>query len=303
VVTTPFSFVSATGQCGIFSGGGGPTDALCGIPVTYPAGSPAGTWVVSTLRLTDIAGNTATFTNLNAVPITITSDQVVRATGVKATPNPVNNWTQGQFYTVNLSMTVSGASRGVSAVYVDTASEGGICTQTPAAPTVNGTTVSVPLRVDSTMHVCQITGIAVVDGAGHVALYGQNYAGAPDPFLLIRQVPDTIPPTATAASLSPKSISSSQTPVTLTVNVKTPIAPVTELDINVYDSTGALVDSSVGGVFESQGVVTGQVPLPSPLAPGKYTIGFRITDAGSLSTSYGPGANPMPGGPLLLTVT
>jgi hypothetical protein len=301
-ITTNFAYVPKTQQCGYF-GGGDPTDVTCGIPVTYPGDAAAGTWTVSTLTLTDTAGNTATFTDLDAVPITVTSNRVVKATAFKANPNPVDNWTPFQFYTVNLSMTVSGASDGVSAVYVDTASDGGTCDQTSSTPTVDGNTVTVPLRVDSSMSICQITGIAVVDGAGNVALYGQEYAPAPDPELLIRQLADTIPPTATSASLNPSSISSPQTPVTLTVDVTTPIAPVNGLAISVYNSSGTVVGGSSGGTTENDGVVTGQVQLPDSLPPGVYTIGFTLTDAGYLTTSYGPGAKPMPGGPLLLTVT
>ncbi|MGH3160144.1 MAG: hypothetical protein ACRDNF_26730 [Streptosporangiaceae bacterium] len=301
-ITKNFAYKPKTQQCGYF-GGGGPTDITCGVVVTYPGDSAAGTWAVSTLTLTDAAGNTATFTDLDGAPITVTSDQVVKATDFKANPNPVNDWAPFQFFTVNVSMTVSGASDGVSAVYVDTDSEGGECTQTDSTPTVNGNTVTVPLRVSSGMSLCQVTGIAVVDGAGNVSLYGQEYAPAPDPYLLIRQLPDTIPPTATSASLDPASISSTQTPVTLTIDVDTPIAPVNGLDIYVYNSKGKQVDEEGGGATENDGVVTGQVPLPNSLPPGVYTIGFTITDAGYLSTSYGPGANPMPGGPLLLTVT
>lgn len=48
--------------------------------------------------------------------------------------------------------------------------------------------------------------------------------------------------------------------------------------------------------------MTDYLSLPA-LQPGTYTIGFRLTDAGSLSTAYGPGATTVPGGPLTITVT
>jgi hypothetical protein len=304
-ITTNFTYNRSSGQCGLFFGGGGPTDAQCGITVTYPPGTPAGAWSVSQLTLTDDAGNTATFSNLNAVPITVTSDQVMKATHFKASPNPVDNWTPGQYVTVQLSMNVTGANGGVSAVYVDT-SGAGSCTQTNTVPTVSGTTVTVPIRVDWTVQVCQITGVALVDGAGDVSLYASEY-GAPDPYLLIRQVPDTTPPTATSASLSPASIPSSQTgnqQVTLTIGVSTVLAPVTGDDVYVYNASGTtLLYESGGGTSEYQGTVTDTLPLPFGAPPGTYQIGFTITDAGGLSTTYGPGGDPMPGGPLLLTVT
>ena len=304
-ITTNFSYNKSSGQCGLF-GGGDPTLVKCGISVTYPPGTAAGTWVISQLILTSAAGNTATFSNLNAAPVTLTVNGVMHATHFRASPNPVNNWGPNEFYPVQLSMVVSGASGGVSAVYVDTQAEGGQCTQTSSVPTVSGNTVTVPLEVDSRMSLCQITGIALVDGAGDVSLYAGEY-GAPDPLLLIRQLADTTPPTATSASISPTSIPSSQTgttPVNLTAAVTTVVAPVTGLEIDVYNAAGTkLLYIENNGVTENQGSVTGQLPLPASTPPGTYTIGFRITDAGSLSTTYGPGGDPVPGGPLKLTVT
>ncbi len=306
VITTNFANEPdpfSTGfQCGD-SDNGTPRDMQCAIPVTFPAGTPAGTWVVSSLRLTDLAGNTATFSKLNAVPITVTSDQVMRASHFKLTPDPVNDWsTLHPSYPVHLSARVTGAARGVPKVFVDLSSS---CSQTATVPKVSGATITVPLSVPQGTPICQITGIAVVDGAGRVALYGSEY-GAPDPFLLIKQVPDTKPPTATSVAISPTTLPSSQTSGTFLqvfVSVDTPAAPVTNMTINVYNSTGNVVASGSGPISaEYQGEVIGLVTLPS-LPAGSYAIGFTITDAGSLSTSYGPGANPMPGGPLSLVVT
>ena len=304
VIKTNFANRPAQGgyQCGV-STNGTPRDMQCAILVTFPVGTPAGRWVVSSLRLTDLAGNTAKFDKLNAAPITVTSDRVLKASRFKLTPDPVNDWSTLQSsYPVNLSMRVNGAAGGVASVYVDIS---GFCSQTATTPTVAGATITVPLSVPQGTAICQITGIAMVDRAGHLALYGFEY-GAPDPFLLIKQVPDTKPPTATGVAISPTSLPSSQTSGTflqVSVAVDTPVAPVTSMTMKLYDSTGTVVASGTGPISaEYQGEVIGLVTLPS-LPAGSYAIGFTITDAGSLSTSYGPGANPMPGGPLSLVVT
>ncbi|WP_345030491.1 hypothetical protein [Kutzneria kofuensis] len=50
--------------------------------------------------------------------------------------------------------------------------------------------------------------------------------------------------------------------------------------------------------------MTFEVYLNSPAPPGVYTIGFSLTDEGHLTTAYGPpNGQPMPGGPLTITVT
>jgi hypothetical protein len=66
----------------------------------------------------------------------------------------------------------------------------------------------------------------------------------------------------------------------------------------VYDSTGTPVpgDEEFGGVSEgADGTVLLGVGLPYGMAPGTYTVGFSVTDAGGLTTSYGPGGRPVPG--------
>ena len=302
-ITTPFANKAAPQssglQCGIFSGGD-PTDLQCGIPVSYPPGTPAGQWVVSKLVLTDLAGNTATFRNVNGAPITVTSDRVVSASHFKLSPDPVNDWSTSQlFYPVNLSMQVSGAHGGISAVFVDT-SASGVCDQTSTTPTVSGGTVTVPMHVFQGTALCQITGIAIVDGAGNVALYGFEYA-APDPFLLIKQTPDTIPPTATSASINPSTVASSASngaQITLTVHVNAPVAPVVQLDISLFDSQNNVLATGGGSTTQSGGVVTQTLTLPA-LSAGSYKIGFTLRDAGDLTNTYGPNSSVAP----TLTVT
>ena len=303
-----FAFTSSQNQgesCGNL-GGGDDFDTSCGVEVTIPAGTAAGTWVVSAITLVNNAGISKTYGNLNAVPIVVTGDTGLSATGFTASPNPVNNWVNF-LNPVQITMTVAGAQQGISAIYVD-AANAAPCQQFTTTPTINPDgTVSVPIDDFRGTAVCQIAGIAIVDGAGNVALYGSEY-GAPDPGVTITRVPDTTAPTATSASLTPTSLPASQTfdnPFTLTLQVVAPIAPVDQMSIFVYDSSGNQVFQQGGGVSST---LTGQLQtsfnLSEFLSPGTYTVGFTLTDGGGLSTSYGtPGGQPIPGGPLQFTVT
>jgi hypothetical protein len=160
---------------------------------------------------------------------------------------------------------------------------------------------------------CPIEGIAVVDGAGNIALYGPDY-GAPDPGLTITNIPDTVAPVATAASLSATTISDEQISrgpdLLLIVQVASQIAPVDEFSIDVYDVDGNVVGEEFGGtgvLGGLNGTMTEGLPLPFFLAPGTYTVGFSITDEGGLTSTYGisgvANSQPLPSGPLSFTVT
>jgi hypothetical protein len=303
-----FAFTSSQNQgenCGNVSGGDD-FDAACGLEMTIPAGTAAGTWIVSAITLVNNAGISKTYGNLNAVPIVVTGDTGLSASGFTASPNPVNNWVN-ILNPVQITMAVAGAQQGVSAIYVD-AANAAPCQQFNTTPTVNPDgTLSVPFDVFRGTAVCQVGGIAIVDGAGNVALYGSEY-NAPDPGVTITRVPDTTPPTATSASLTPTSLPASQTfdnSFTLTLQVVAPIAPVDQVSIFAFDSSGNEVFQELGGLTPT---LTGQLQdffsLSEFLSPGTYTVGFTLTDGGGLSTSYGtPGGQPMPGGPLQFTVT
>jgi hypothetical protein len=305
-VSSPFEYtvVDQQEKCGLVSGGDD-HDLFCAVPVTIPAGSAAGTWSVSQLTVIDNAANRVTYRNLNAAPIVVTSDTAISANGFTATPNPVDNWTQ--FVHVAVSMNVSGAQQGVTAIYVDPAPGFG-CEGFGSTPTVNPNgTISGPVLVFEDTASCPIAGIAVVDGAGNVAVYGPEY-GAPDPGVTITRIPDSTPPVATSASLSQASVPSSATgssSIDLIVNVAAAVAPVDQISVTLYDAAGNVAGSSFGGTGPVlNGPVTSPLPLSFGMAPGVYTVGFTITDAGGLSKSYGmPGAPPVPGGPVQLTVT
>lgn len=283
--------------------GFGTQDIICTAMVTIPANAAAGTWSVSAITLTDNAGNTETYGGLSELPVTVTADNLITASGFTVNPNPVDDW--GTFAHTTLAMAVTGESGGVTAIYVD--GSAGSCGQSSTTPALNSDgTYSVPLYMVIDNASCTITGIAVVDGAGDVSLYGSEY-GAPDPGVTITQVPDTTPPVATAASLTSTSLAYSADSQFdgLTVTIDDAVAPVNQISVFLYDSSGNGGEVSFGGVQSTlNGTLTDGFSIPAGMAPGTYTVGFELVDAAGLTTFYGtPNGTPVPGGPLTLTIT
>ena len=88
--------------------------------------------------------------------------------------------------------------------------------QQPATPAANPDgTYSVPVSMFSVASSCTVAGIAVLDSAGNLAVYGTEY-GEPDLGIKLARVPDTTPPAATSASVSPASLPESPDPSDLT---------------------------------------------------------------------------------------
>ena len=303
-LSSNFSQVRANGNQLSYPCQGDSHEQECSVPVVFPKGMTTGKWVVSKLVLTSNAGITATYDNLNTAPITVGDDGSFNASAFSITPNPVDNWRADQNLAV--SMRVSGAQQGVSAIYVD-ADLNGSCPVPSTTPTVNPDgSYSITVRMYTSSASCGVTGIAVVDGAGEVALYGQRYF-APDPGLVANQIPDTTPPSVTSASISPASVPASTVPVIIpgTAHAAIGIAPMRSYASYVYDSTGKVVGQDGGSTAQAaDGTVSFSVWITGKIPPGVYTVGLVLTDTGNLSTSYGtPGGKPMPGGPLQLTVT
>lgn len=301
---TPFElrYFTDDRSCGRYTGG----DLYyvsCGIMVEFPPGTASGQWRVSALILTDNAGNTATVTGLAPdTVITVTSNESVSAAGFTATPNPVDNWNAD--VTARVGAVIAGAQDGVTEIVVEFDVFG--CRQTSTTPTADGNGVySVAVRVPKQVQRCDVLGFTVKDGAGNVAVYGPDY-GAPAVGLRINRLANTTPPTATAVSLTPATVARSQAGnvwPTVTVQFVAPVAPVNSYDLYLYDAAGTIVAQQGGGAATANGVLTVYGYLPYGIAPGVYTYGFVLYDAGGLRGAYGPEGLPMPGGPLQLTVT
>jgi len=303
VFATQYSVTEALDTCGQGIGFGS-QDIICSVTVTIPANAAAGTWEVSAITLTDNAGNTKTYSGLSDLPVTVTANKVITASGFSANPSTVNDW--GTFPRTELTMAVTGASGGVSAIYVD--GTVGACGQVSTTPVQNSDgTYSVTLYVADLAPSCTITGIAVVDGAGDVSLYGSEY-GAPDPGVTITRIPDT-PPTVTGASVSPASLpaAASDQNVTLTTDIGDVVAPVNEVLAVICDSSGSQVGLASDTYVSNASDIAVSVPVtvPAGIAPGTYSLGFDVIDLAGMHTAYGcaPGGVPVPGGPLTLTIT
>ncbi|GAA4455893.1 hypothetical protein GCM10023170_049620 [Phytohabitans houttuyneae] len=277
----------------------------CGALVVPPANTAAGTWRVTSVVLVDNAGNTATFGDPGTEPVVFTANQVVSASDFTVTPNPVNNWHES--VETRVGMAVHGAQQGVSEIILDLSNVGGHCAQVSTTPTAHPDgTYSVPVRAYQGAARCVAQGLAVVDGAGNAAAYGTQYFG-PDPGVTILRLPNTTPPVVTAASVSPATVTqaaASETTITLSVQVTTPIAPVTSYDLYVYDAAGEEVVRQGGGTGAYNGVVEVHFRFYDGAEPGEYTVGFAISDASRLTSRWGmPGFPPVPGGPVTITVT
>jgi hypothetical protein len=181
-----FSVADGFGMCGagtVFDD----TSAQCQPSVTLPAGTPPGTWTLSKLVLWDNAGNRATYANLNALPVTVTSDSVIQASAFSANPTQVNNWVSTA--TAQVSMKVTGAVGGAATIYVDFTA-GSPCRQGSASRAQNPDgSYSVDISMFSIANSCSVAGIAVLDGAGDLSVYGAEY-GLPDLGINLTRVPD-----------------------------------------------------------------------------------------------------------------
>ncbi|MEV4117657.1 hypothetical protein [Micromonospora sp. NPDC049645] len=313
-VTTPFTWERQSNGWGAIvcgdsdaSGGEEANYVACTVPVTLPAGASPGNWRLAQLVLFNNAGVRTTYQNPTTPSVTVTSNSTVQASEFAVSPAEVNNWREDAI--VELSVAVTGATRGVASLRFWF--EAGCGQSAPPVVKPDGH-FALQVRVSTGTEACSLTGVAVVDGSGKAALYGSMF-GAPDPRIRITRVASTEPPTALGATLSPTSSPASELsnlpPVELTVSAALKVAPARIAAVYVYDVDGNVVYQSWGsGEQAEDGTVTDQLYLGwYGLTVGEYTIGFTLTDAAERTTSYGvlgdPTSEPVPGGPLIFTVT
>jgi hypothetical protein len=228
---------------------------------------------------------------------------VVSASEFAADPALVDNWRSDQQPAVK--MKISGAQNGVANVYVDTDE---LCVQRTTTPSADADgVVAVPLNMSKWTDRCTVNGIAIVDGKGNVALYGSRYH-APDPHVVFNRMPDTTPPAVASAVLNRTTVPADEAnsaSLSATVTLSPSLAPVDGYDSWVFDASGNVVGYSSGRAQEDP-AGTVQVPFTFRygIQPGTYSVGFRISDSAGLQSTFGtPWGQPMPGGPLQITVT
>ncbi|MBM2617030.1 hypothetical protein JIG36_15845 [Actinoplanes sp. LDG1-06] len=310
-VTTPFTWeyseYSTDTRCGDVYGG----DLYymsCRISAILPQGAAAGRWQVAQIVLVNNAGVRSVFRNPQVDGVTVTSNAVLSADNFAISPTEADNWRGNVSGTVTFD--VAGLSGGLSSVEADFGPYSRCDQRGPA--TLDGTKVTVTFVMWQRSTDCTLTGLAIVDGAGTLALYGSNY-GAPDPGLKVRRKPNTTPPVVTGATIDPATISLSQlgerSPL-LRIQAEILTAPINGIDVKLYAADGEVVYQSTGGSGQRpDGTIEDWISL-SPwggIEPGTYTVGFRLSDEGGLYSTWGmldrTDSKPVPGGPVTLTIT
>lgn len=293
-------------SCGSRSGGD-IHDFSCSVSVLLPSNAQTGTWHVTDVVLTDNAGNEGAVSEFSALPVVVTSNDVVSASNFSTDPDPVNNWVTDGW--LKLLMNVHGAQNGVATI--EATFDWPRCDQISTIPTIEPDgRLSTPVRMNRNSRDCVVTGLIITDGAGNVALYGSAH-NAPSPDLVVRRLPNTSPPTATGFHVTPDTVAQSElfsAWLVVTMSVTAPIAPVNGYDLYYLDSAGSVNPLSTGGVSVGpENVLTLYASLPYFIEPGSYTLGIRLSDASGLVSSYGlpgwPDNHDLPEGALRFTVT
>ncbi|MEV5479017.1 hypothetical protein ACWDR2_01575 [Streptomyces sp. NPDC003631] len=281
----------------------------CTVTVSLPAGLPEGDWKVTEADLTSNAGVTHAYTGLSEAAVHVTSDSVLSATGFAFTPSQIDSW-HSPVPTAQFSLRPSGAVGGVSSVQLTNwGNNANECQQLSTVPTVQADgTVTVPVRGLPGQFSCQLTGLIITDSHGNQAVYGSSL-GAPDIGATLTNIPDDVLPTVDGVTVTPRTVAANdtQTWIKLTINLSASTAGVNGLDLYLVDASGHADSVQFGGVPTTfSGPLDEYFTLPQGTAPGTYTIGFRLQDQGYKTVSYGlpgSGSQPMPGGPVTLTVT
>lgn len=301
-VTAPIQLVDNGGgpQCGqtpMFD----PTDVWCDLQVKLPVGSPSGTWSVASIRLTDNAGVSHTYTDMSPEPFVVTRNDILSASGFALSPSQVDNWRESQ--TLRLSMVPAGVRGGLTTVIVR-ADE---CDATAQTPEIGADgTAAIPVEFFYFTRRCQVNGIELIDGAGDVAVYG-SYFAAPPLNLTATTTPDTTPPVALAATLSQTVRLTSDTNsigVDVTVDDTTG-SPIDAFSVTLYNAAGVSVGGGDGGISTGPDGMVHLSAFVRQLPVGTYTAGFTLYDTADNQANYGyPGGHtmPAPSGPLVLTV-
>ncbi|MER7455690.1 hypothetical protein [Micromonospora sp. NPDC126480] len=300
-VVSPFTLVDS-GQgyllCGDSQVWGDIWFVMCDLPVTLPAGSPAGDWKVKAVSLTDRAGNTERYTDLAAPTVRVTRNEAIDASGFALNPTEVNNWRESA--TTTLTFTAAGVQGDLTATVEATGCStwNQVLTEGPAG------TYSLPVVMSQVSSSCTINGILLTDAAGSVSIYGAHYGG-PQLDLRATRVPDTAKPVATAATLSRTEAAPADLFNGISVDVTiddVTLAPVTGFSTTIYNSLGHSVGGAGGGIHVGP---DGRLSLPvyfRDLPPGEYTVGFTLTTSAGNSAMWGyPNGAPAPSGPLVFT--
>lgn len=278
----------------------------CLVTVPLPPGLPEGDWTVTEVDLTSNAGVTHEYTGLTEPVVHVTSDAVLSASDFAFTPDRIDTWHRPT-PSSEFSLRPHGAVGGITSVEL-TYWDSGPCTQLSTTPTVQADgTVTVPVRGLPGAFTCVPTGLVITDGNGDRAVYGSRQ-GAPDIGATLTNTPDTVLPTVDSVSLTPTTVTAGdrETRIVLTINIADSTAGVTGYDLYLVDGAGQIRSVQLAGTVTTfSGPLINSFELPENIQAGTYTVAFTLQDQDRQTVSYGMPheGQPMPGGPLVLTVT
>ncbi|MEV0134708.1 hypothetical protein AB0H83_40390 [Dactylosporangium sp. NPDC050688] len=273
----------------------------CDLSVTLPVMAPAGVWRVAGVELTDTTGRTGDHTVAVSNNVRTTRNAPLSASGFALSATEVDNWRQEA--TVRVSMRPAGAQGAITSVRLTSS-----CWQRDTVPqvAVDGT-VSVEMVVPTFLSRCDITGIALDDASGDLALYGTSYGNA-GLGLVVTRKPDTVPPVVLSSALPKSTWTQAELEtawgigINVVVDTSSP-APVTQFSTTVFNAEGHSVGGGSGGIQEGADGALNISAHVGVLPVGQYTIGFTLTDAAGNYVQLGyPNRDNPPGGPLILTV-
>ena len=280
-VAQPFEVVTQDGlpTCGSDENGDNHF-MLCEVTATIPADAAIGPWSLTQLDLTDVVGNTLHGTDLTPVDFQVTRDADIQASNFAITPTVADNWQQSAPLT--LTMDTAGATGGITGVDLQTT-----CHPDSTVPTdLGGGKISLALMLVQRSQGCDVTGIKLTDGAGHVSVYGADY-GTDALALHVSEQPDTVAPIATSAHLNQTAFQvGGGTNLLVFADVVSHVG-VVGMDTTVFDVNGNAVDGSDGGVNDTTDGEVNTLVQITMLPAGTYTVGFSVQDAGNRSTAYG----------------
>lgn len=139
----------------------------------FPVDKQVGTWTVTDLWITDLAGNTATYSGLSLAPLTFTDNTTITLTDVAATPAELNNWYEPQTSVLSMNVTAPTPISSAELVVNERCTVG-----TPTLPATSGV-LSVPITFPKGVAECGLFLLLVRDQAGNASVLGRSY-GAPE---------------------------------------------------------------------------------------------------------------------------
>jgi len=278
------------------------------VAITLPPFSPAGTWRVAYAFALDANGFvflnsadavTAAFPNLGALTVTSTADTAApQITAFSLTPGTID--TTAASTTVNVGFTLTDDLSGASSFQVLFTSPSGSQTQFASKTFTAATSVtsSVPVTFPrfSEPGTWTVANVVLGDAVGNTSFLATSDLAAKGfpTTLTVTSTPDTTPPTLTALSFSPTSITTVGSPVTVTYGATDDLSGVNSVSILLTSPTGGQQQTGASSVSPPATPAAGTISLnfPGGTEQGTWTVSLvLVSDAAGNTKSYKPTCN------------